>query len=245
MQPCDLHDKGQSTTIYELLEVIRERPTMYLEVKELSSLASFINGVLMALLTYRIHLAEESPSFQDFVFFVAEKFNERRAISWRRIILEATNEEEEKAYHLFFELLDEYRQRGVEVRRHSGLPSRPFGPPATDRRRLLDVFNLLDDIRARPTMYLPAKSITSLRKFVSDFLECATKLEHAFELRANQFRRFDAYVVDRLGDGRTTELPDRLILATVDDDEQAAFDRYFELLDDFRMDFLIGPRIEA
>jgi hypothetical protein len=92
-----------------LLDVIRERPAMYLGELSLSALCHFLNGYEMSLWVHGVQ--EKPPLPRDFPNWVADRlhFSENRS-GYKNMILERMPNEA-MALSFFFELLDEYRAR--------------------------------------------------------------------------------------------------------------------------------------
>ncbi|AFY58349.1 hypothetical protein Riv7116_5988 [Rivularia sp. PCC 7116] len=88
--------------IYEILDDLRQRPSMYLgSKKSLTALVAFVSGLRFA------QMDEGNPPFSDFSSWIARKVEGMSStMSWLWMIEEWGNE---KAFDKFFELLDEYR----------------------------------------------------------------------------------------------------------------------------------------
>lgn len=99
------------TSIYELLEMIRPKPQMYLGQRSLTALKGFIGGYDFAKEEKDILVEEEIPPFRQFHDWVARyyKWYESTA-GWKNIILQEVGDEA-KACDVFFELLELFKQR--------------------------------------------------------------------------------------------------------------------------------------
>lgn len=97
--------------IYELLEMIKQRPGIYLGQRSLTALAGFIGGYFFAIAENNILVEEEIPPFRQFHDWVARyyKWYESTA-GWKNIILKEVGDEA-KACDVFFELLELFKQR--------------------------------------------------------------------------------------------------------------------------------------
>lgn len=92
-----------------LLEVIRERPAMYLGHHSLSALWSFLDGYGFALWSHDIQ--EKPPLPRDFHDWVADRLHFSESTSgWKNMILNRVPDEA-AALEYFFKLLDEYRNQ--------------------------------------------------------------------------------------------------------------------------------------
>lgn len=103
--------------IYDVIELVRKRPSMYLGVESISRLRSFLNGYCFAVyfnndVEYDDKLIPLPFSF--FNDFIAEKFNVTESIGWSEIILQQVNNVESNGLRLFFELWDEYKSIVIE-----------------------------------------------------------------------------------------------------------------------------------
>jgi hypothetical protein len=94
------------------------------------------------------------------------------------------------------------------------------------------LFNLLDQIKVKPGLYLGTASITHLRMFIvgyrfarSEMAITPTETEHDF------YKNFQPWLQNRLSI-RTVNAWDKIILLTCID-EKAAFDYFFQLLEEF------------
>lgn len=97
--------------IYGLLEIIRQRPGIYLGQRSLTALKGFIDGYSFAIVENNILVEEEIPPFRQFHDWVARyyKWYESTA-GWKNIILKEVGDEA-KACDVFFELLELFKQR--------------------------------------------------------------------------------------------------------------------------------------
>lgn len=107
--------------IYVLLEYIRQHPSMFVGKYYLSELSAFLYGIEFGLNI----VSEEKFGFNwkqfrpesehrqrvGFQGWITKKLLKTKevAIDWRTIILEQTNNDEEKAFDLFFALLEEFK----------------------------------------------------------------------------------------------------------------------------------------
>jgi hypothetical protein len=97
--------------VYELLDTINRRPTFYLHEKSLKALRAFLAG-------YEAGLSQHGRSdvtlshLRPFNEWVAKHYGYAKAgpRSWFTMILSKT-ESDEKAYDVFFELLDKFKQK--------------------------------------------------------------------------------------------------------------------------------------
>jgi phosphoribosylanthranilate isomerase len=112
--------KTQWTTnnIYALLAAIQSRPAWYLSKLSITLLRTFLDGFDWALKLNDLKFDwknfrpnKESGSSISFQDWIAEKFLgfTSTSMGWNNIILEQTDKDEEKAFDLFFALLEEFK----------------------------------------------------------------------------------------------------------------------------------------
>lgn len=100
--------------IYEVIDMIRSRPGMYLGEFSVSKLKAFLSGYCSAVWLNKCVEFENQNKliplpFKFFNNFTARKFNVPKDIGWCGIILQQVGNNEKKGLELFFELLDEYK----------------------------------------------------------------------------------------------------------------------------------------
>jgi hypothetical protein len=95
-----------------LLEVIRERPAMYLGHRSLSALASYLHGYRMALSVYDIQSSTLPPDIHEWVAYRLHFYESTSG--YASMILKCVPEES-AALDRFFELLDEHKNRKPRI----------------------------------------------------------------------------------------------------------------------------------
>lgn len=94
------------------------------------------------------------------------------------------------------------------------------------------LFDLLEKIKTKPGLYLGTASITSLRMFILGYRFARSELSITnTEAESDFYKRFQPWLQNRLSI-RTVNGWDKIILLTCID-EKAAFDYFFQLLDEF------------
>ncbi|HEX8429462.1 hypothetical protein [Hymenobacter sp.] len=95
---------------YELLDLIRRRPAMYIGRHSTTHLRCFLDGYSMCYHTAQLVIHDEVPDFGGFYDWVANKLGYSDSVrGWANRINEQRQDPEE-ALWLFYELLDEYRE---------------------------------------------------------------------------------------------------------------------------------------
>ena len=98
--------------IYDVLDVVEQRPGMYLPIPSLSALAGFIEGFDMAYVIHR-SLPQETPPFYEFSEWLRQKHSPtitgQVPHSWFKVISALSGNDDQRALGLFFALLHEYR----------------------------------------------------------------------------------------------------------------------------------------
>ncbi|MCU0541840.1 MAG: hypothetical protein MUE44_06565 [Oscillatoriaceae cyanobacterium Prado104] len=94
------------------------------------------------------------------------------------------------------------------------------------------LFDLLEKIKTKPGLYLGTASIASLRMFVLGYRFARSELSIAnTEAESDFYKNFQPWLQNRLSI-RTVNAWDKIILLTCIN-EKAAFDYFFQLLDEF------------
>jgi hypothetical protein len=110
-----LMDQGQLQKIKSgrLLDVIREKPAMYIGSRSLSALAQFLAGYGFALQVHEIPSTHRLP--QDFHEWVAYRLHFSESTSGFKNMILKRVPDEPAALDRFYELLDEHRTRRPRV----------------------------------------------------------------------------------------------------------------------------------
>jgi hypothetical protein len=94
------------------------------------------------------------------------------------------------------------------------------------------LFDLLEKIRAKPVLYIGTASISHLRMFIVGYRFARSEIGiHNTETESDFYKNFQPWLQNRLFI-RTVNAWDKIILLTCID-EKAAFDYFFQLLDEF------------
>ena len=98
-----------SRKIYELLDVIKRRPHIWLTTKSITSLQDFLNGYMQLGFGDDIYHAGQ-PSIDDFKYRILDKDKRNLGVGnpYRTVLLHECNGDEEKAFDRFFEYLEEF-----------------------------------------------------------------------------------------------------------------------------------------
>lgn len=93
--------------LYDLLNKIKQRPSLYLGKRSLSHLHVFLDGYTFARRQLGIPITEQERKFEEFQEWIEYKFNQADTQSWSRIIL-FYSEDESDALMRFFDLFEEF-----------------------------------------------------------------------------------------------------------------------------------------
>lgn len=93
--------------LYELIQKIKKRPSLYLGKPSIEHLQVFLDGYLFARRQLNISLTEQEQQFEGFQGWIEERFNQKNTQSWTKIIL-FYSQDEQTALSRFFELFDEF-----------------------------------------------------------------------------------------------------------------------------------------
>lgn len=104
--------------LYQEIDMIRERPGMYLGEMSITRLRSYLDGFQGAV--YRLCHDEESRTLLPLPFwffheYVARHFGRNSSVAgWRNIILEHTEGDEAEGLAVFFQLFDAFKALAIE-----------------------------------------------------------------------------------------------------------------------------------
>lgn len=102
--------------VYDVIELIRRKPAMYLGTRSVTKLKAFLDGYRFAVLLSNDSEYEDRLiplPFSFFYDFVAKKFNDACNTGWCDIILRQVKYNESDGLELFFELLDKYKEIAI------------------------------------------------------------------------------------------------------------------------------------
>lgn len=95
---------------FELIELIKQRPGLYIDSNNITSMQNFLNGYDFACLVNEIEYNNVYPLFWYFHEWVMEKYNWYESTAgWKNIILKNNNDDEIKALEVFFEMINEFK----------------------------------------------------------------------------------------------------------------------------------------
>lgn len=99
-------------TIYDLLDLVRERPGMWIGAPSVTRLSVFIQGFRIGVDAAHGSLEVEHPAFHDFHDWVAAQLRRpKNGHGWSEMLLEAANGDEEAAFEQFWRELDVFRSQ--------------------------------------------------------------------------------------------------------------------------------------
>jgi len=105
----------KSRNLNDLLPEIRKRPGMFISEASVIRLYDFINGYNSALITHELDeedLFDHSLSFHDWVALRTHFYESTSG--WANMLNDYCKDEE-KAFYMFFEMLEEYRNRSIKT----------------------------------------------------------------------------------------------------------------------------------
>ncbi len=94
-------------SFYEVLQKIKQRPSLYLGRRSISHLQVFLDGYTLARRELGVPLTEQEREFEGFQEWIEQRFNQNSTQSWDRIIL-FYSEDERDALERFFDLFEEF-----------------------------------------------------------------------------------------------------------------------------------------
>ena len=96
-----------SEYLYDLLQMIRKRPGMYLGSCGVTRLRFFLEGYAFARLDLGLTETKEEKEFKEFSKWVQKRFNIKSNLEWNKIII-LHYEDERDAFQVFFTLLAKF-----------------------------------------------------------------------------------------------------------------------------------------
>ncbi|MGB3767118.1 MAG: hypothetical protein WA947_11220 [Phormidesmis sp.] len=100
-----------SSTVFDLLERIQEKPGMYLGYPSVQSLFMFLNGYEFGRGEVGIELTADEEAFYDkFQPWLQRRLGIRSVSSWDKLIMLSCHDEK-TGFERFFKLLSEFRQQ--------------------------------------------------------------------------------------------------------------------------------------
>ncbi len=96
--------------LYDLLELLRKRPGMYLGKASITLLDAFLNGYG----TFHEQIDYGNPPFYNFNDFVGKFYGKYTTAGWKNLILSDHYGNEQEALDRFFVLLDEFKESAAK-----------------------------------------------------------------------------------------------------------------------------------
>lgn len=96
-------ERDYETDVIHLLTMFRPNPHFYLGERSITRLRCFLDGFSVG-----YSYPKMQPLLPGFQEFIEEKYSEKRSISWDNILLEVSDNDEEKALDLFFCEFDKF-----------------------------------------------------------------------------------------------------------------------------------------
>lgn len=104
------HKTPKIYNIYELINLIREKPGMYIGDPKISTMSAFLNGYELTSMIHNIEGLNVFPPFWYFNEWAMRTYGwSQSTAGWANIILEENDRDEEKALLVFFDLIDEFK----------------------------------------------------------------------------------------------------------------------------------------
>lgn len=100
--------------LYELIEKLRKRPSLYLGKPSIEHLQVFLDGYTFARRQLNIPITKQEREFEGFQNWVECRFNQKDTQSWAKIIL-FYSEDERAALDSFFDCFDDFVTQKQQV----------------------------------------------------------------------------------------------------------------------------------
>ncbi len=214
------------SNLYELLQKIKKSPSLYLGRYSIVSFQSFLCGYGAARREAGSPKTSENKKFSEFQEWIQKRFGIESTQSWASIIL-FYYEDERIALDKFFELWSEFlnREEHLEI-------NNPSDSSSSDLRNIkLDLYELLEQIKKRPPMYLYRYSILSFFAFWSGYKIAREQFGIKPTKQHEEFEEFLGWIPERL-EIQTGQSWASIVLF-FSPDERSALDTFFELWSEF------------
>jgi hypothetical protein len=97
--------------IYDLIEMIKRRPAMYIGDSKISTINTFLHGYCFATEIYKVECPAEFPPFWYFHEWAMDQYNWYESTAgWKNIILKENDNDEERSLQVFFQFIDEFKK---------------------------------------------------------------------------------------------------------------------------------------
>jgi len=218
--------------LYELLQMIKKRPGMYLGSCGITRLRSFLEGYSLARLALGLPPTKEEREFHKFANWLQTRFNLQANLGWDKMVL-LHSKDEKDAFNHFFTLLSKFCEETDNSR--DKVDSKNYFAEITSNQLKLKseyLYDLLQKIEQTPSMYLGSCSITGLRMFLLGYGMARGKLGLPLTAQEKDFGGFQGWIQEKY-QSATSHGWDKIILFH-SLEEKDAFKRFFELLEQFR-----------
>jgi len=98
------------SSLYEVIQRIKKRPSMYLGKRSISNLRAFLSGYILSRRELGMAQTDQEKEFGEFPAWLQKKFGINSTQAWDSIILFYC-EDERDALEKFFNLFEEYLNR--------------------------------------------------------------------------------------------------------------------------------------
>jgi len=196
--------------LFEILEKVRESPELYLDKVSFAALSDFIHNHSRK--EFELGKRDRSVfSFHNFRKFVENLYNFEESENYFSLIPEI-EKDDEKAFHLFFKLFDDYlKSRTILISENC--------------------LNFLSTIKDSPETYLGEASLNALRHFITGY-SAREELLYGDLAAGINLCKFQSYIESLHNFSEESKNCFTLIEKIAKCDKEA-FHLFFKLLDDF------------
>jgi hypothetical protein len=99
-------------TVYDLIDVIRRKPGLFIDEPSVTGLWHFIHGFRSALHAAGRPLDPEHPPFRGFNDWIASRYGFSSSLGWKNMLLRSVGDDE-SAFERVLTELDAYRENGA------------------------------------------------------------------------------------------------------------------------------------
>jgi len=213
-------------TLYDVIDDIERDSARVLARESLIALSAYLHGFKDELGELGAWLKPESPPFYEFNRWVADRLG--RGLTeegWVRSIV-ATEPDDSKRLHCFFELLHEFRYSKAS----RSAPDQDIKNLITSRR-LESIYDVVDRIRIRPGMFLGECSLSALDAYLRGARDGARMAGEQLLKEKPEFSQFGEWIAQKF---ERNETDWRIQIEAFSGNAEEALAQFFLLLDQYR-----------
>jgi hypothetical protein len=217
----------KSEYFYNMLQSIKQQPGMYLGKCSITRLRAFLDGYIGARQDLGLPLTQQEKEFGGFQDWIQEKYKITSTHGWDSIILFYSADERD-ALDNFFKLFEQFFNSESASR---GIVMKEMRKGRLDFKSEY-LYDMLQNIKQRPGMYLGKCSITRLSMLLTGYSMARTELGLPVTEQEKEFGGFQDWIQKRYKITSTHGWDSIILFYSAD--ERDALNNFFELFEKFR-----------